>query len=140
MVKGIDGRDWIHCFREKSQTPMKIPLLEKAKTILNKYSASNNSEFLLPIFSNQKTNKYLKDIASQCGIHKKLSFHVARHTFAMTVTLSNGVPIETVSKLLGHTKLTTTQIYARVIDTKISSDIDILRKKLKPSLRKRESQ
>ncbi|WP_034891611.1 site-specific integrase [Gillisia sp. Hel_I_29] len=130
LVKGIDGRDWIHCLREKSQTPMKIPLLEKAKTILNKYSTYNNSEFLLPIFSNQKTNKYLKDIASQCDIHKKLSFHVARHTFATTVTLSNGVPIETVSKLLGHTKLSTTQIYARVVEQKIGEDMDKLQLKL----------
>ncbi|TVZ27910.1 site-specific recombinase XerD [Gillisia sp. Hel_I_86] len=130
LVKGIDGRDWIHCIREKSQTPMKIPLLEKAKTILNKYSTYNNLGFLLPIFSNQKTNKYLKDIASQCGIHKKLSFHVARHTFATTVTLSNGVPIETVSKLLGHTKFSTTQIYARVVEQKIGEDMDKLQLKL----------
>lgn len=130
LVKGIDGRDWIHCIREKSQTSMKIPLLEKAKTILDKYPTNTESEFLLPIFSNQKTNKYLKDIAIQCDIHKKLSFHVARHTFATTVTLSNGVPIETVSKLLGHTKLSTTQIYARVVEQKIGEDMDKLQLKL----------
>ncbi|MDT0648166.1 site-specific integrase [Zunongwangia sp. F260] len=130
LVKGIDGRDWIHCIREKSQTSMKIPLLDKAKTILDKYPNNQESGFLLPIYSNQKTNKYLKDIASQCGIHKKLSFHVARHTFATTVTLSNGVPIETVSKLLGHTKLSTTQIYARVIEQKIGEDMDKLQLKL----------
>ncbi len=90
---------------------MKIPLLDKAKIILVNYRNAQESEFLLPIYSNQKTNKYLKDIATQCDIHKKLSFHVARHTFATTVTLSNGVPIETVSKLLGHAKLYTTQIF-----------------------------
>lgn len=130
LVKGIDGRAWIHCIREKSQTSMKIPLLEKPKIILDKYLNNTGSEFLLPIFSNQKTNKYLKDIATQCDIHKKLSFHVARHTFATTVTLSNGVPIETVSKLLGHTKLSTTQIYARVVEQKIGEDMDKLQLKL----------
>jgi site-specific recombinase XerD len=83
---------------------------------------------LLPVYSNQKTNQYLKEIAKVLKINKKLSFHTARHTFATTVTLSNGVPIETVSKLLGHTKLSTTQIYARVIDSKIASDLNILMK------------
>jgi len=130
LVKGIDGRDWIHCLREKSQTSMKIPLLVKAKKILDKYTPTGESELLLPIFSNQKTNKYLKVIASQSNIHKKLSFHVARHTFATTVTLSNGVPIETVSKLLGHTKLSTTQIYARVVEQKIGEDMGKLQLKL----------
>ena len=70
---------------------------------------------LLPVYSNQKTNAYLKEIAKACGIYKNISFHTARHTFATTVTLSNGVPIETVSKMLGHTKLSTPQIYARVL-------------------------
>ena len=84
---------------------------------------------MLPLYSNQKTNSYLKEIAKQCGIPKNITFHVARHTFATTVLLSNGVPIETVSKLLGHTKLTTTQIYARVLEHKISEDIDNLLKR-----------
>ena len=130
LVKGIDGRDWIHCIREKSQTSMKIPLLDKAKTILANYRVDQGSEFLLPIYSNQKTKKYLKEIASQCGIHKKMSFHVSRHTFATTITLSNGVPIETVSKLLGHAKLSTTQIYARVVEQKIGEEMDRLQLKL----------
>ena len=77
----------------------------------------------MPISSNQKTNAYLKEIADSCDIDKNLTFHVARHTFATTVMLSNGVPIETVSKLLGHSKLSTTQIYARVVESKISEDI-----------------
>ena len=76
--------------------------------------------------TNQKINKYLKDIMDSIGINKKITFHSARHTFATVVTLSNGVPIETVSKLLGHTKLSTTQIYARVLESKISSDISNL--------------
>ncbi|MDT0650838.1 site-specific integrase [Autumnicola edwardsiae] len=129
LIKGVNGKNWIYCRREKSQTPMKIPLLEKAENILQKYQ-NPISEFLLPVYSNQKTNSYLKEIATQCQIPKKLSFHVARHTFATTITLSNGVPIETVSKLLGHSKLSTTQIYARVVDQKIGDDMDLLQSKL----------
>lgn len=122
---------------------MKIPLLPKAMDIIEKYQVFHKEDFedgLLPISSNQKTNKYLKEITALCGIHKNVTFHVARHTFATTVMLSNGVPIETVSKLLGHTKLTTTQIYARVIDTKISSDIAMLREKLTSSPSKKKIQ
>ena len=81
---------------------------------------------VLPVYSNQKTNQNLKEIAKACGIHKNITFHVARHTFATTVTLSNGVPIETVSKLLGHTKLSTTQIYARVLQKKVGEDMQNL--------------
>ena len=89
------------------------------------------------MFSNQKVNSYLKEIADLCGIKKNISFHIARHTFATTVTLSNGVPIETVSKMLGHTKIATTQIYARVLEKKISEDMDFLRTRLsKSKLRK----
>lgn len=129
IINGINGKEWISCRREKSQTPMKIPLLEKARLILEKYE-NQLTDALLPVYSNQKTNKYLKEIAAQCKIQKKLSFHVARHTFATTVTLSNGVPIETVSKLLGHSKLSTTQIYARVVDQKIGDDMELLQSKL----------
>ena len=77
--------------------------------------------------SNQKLNSYLKEIADLCDVKKNLTFHMARHTFATTVTLSNSVPIETVSKLLGHTKLATTQIYARVVEKKVSQDIEKLK-------------
>ena len=75
-------------------------------------------------------NAYLKEIAEPAGIHKNLTFHMARHTFATTVTLTNGVPIETISKMLGHTKLATTQIYAKVIERKVSDDMQLLREKL----------
>ncbi|WP_430936763.1 tyrosine-type recombinase/integrase [Saccharicrinis sp. 156] len=85
---------------------------------------------MFPIISNQKLNSYLKEIADVCGIKKNLTFHIARHTFATTITLSNGVPIETVSKILGHTKLTTTMIYARVLKNKISSDMQKLKQVL----------
>ncbi|SHF55494.1 Site-specific recombinase XerD [Salegentibacter echinorum] len=130
---GIDGNKWIYTRRSKTNTAVRIPILKEAQKILDQYRNHpkiDGTENLLPVYSNQKTNQYLKEIAKVLKINKKLSFHTARHTFATTVTLANGVPIETVSKLLGHTKLSTTQIYARVIDSKISSDIDVLREKL----------
>ncbi|MFI8606319.1 tyrosine-type recombinase/integrase [Cellulophaga baltica] len=92
---------------------------------------------MLPLCSNQKANSYLKEITKDCGIRKNITFHVARHTFATTVMLSNGVPIETVSKLLGHAKLSTTQIYARVVETKISQDIQNLLIKFEKKKQKR---
>lgn len=126
---GIDKKLWIYSQREKTNIQVKIPLLSKARDIINKYKAHPNSinkETLFPTISNQKLNSYLKEIADVCGISKNLTFHIARHTFATTVTLSNGVPIETVSKLLGHSKITTTQIYAKVIERKVSEDMEKL--------------
>ena len=130
---GIDGKNWIYTRRSKTNTAVRIPILKEAQEILDRYKGHpkiDGTEKLLPVYSNQKTNEYLRVVTDKLKIKKKLSFHTARHTFATTVTLANGVPIETVSKLLGHTKISTTQIYARVIDSKISSDIDNLRKKL----------
>jgi site-specific recombinase XerD len=89
-----------------------------------------NEDRLLPVLSNQKMNAYLKEIADVCCISKRFTFHIARHTFATTVTLSNGVPIETVSKLLGHKNLKTTQHYAKILDRKVSEDMQHLKKKL----------
>ena len=108
-------------------------MLPNAKNILIKYEncpINCAEDLLLPFHSNQKMNAYLKELADICGINKNLSMHVARHTFATSITLSNGVPIETVSKMLGHNSLETTQIYARIVDTKISQDM----KKLKAIL------
>jgi len=132
IVIGIDGDRWIFTQREKNEQPVKIPLLEGAKQILEKYEDHPrlNQGRLLPVYSNQKTNAYLKEITASLGISKNLSFHSARHTFATTVTLSNGVPIETVSKMLGHTKISTTQVYARVLEEKISADMNGLRRAL----------
>ena len=131
IVRGIDGDYWIFTQREKTEQPVKIPLLDKALEIIKKYdNDAENNEKLLPVYSNQKTNVYLKEITALFEINKNITFHSARHTFATTVTLSNGVPIETVSKLLGHTKLSTTQVYARVIEQKVSADIRNLKDKL----------
>ena len=84
-------------------------------------------ELIFKVYSNQKINDYLKVLAKLAKIDKKVSFHIARHTFATTVTLQNGIPIETVSKMLGHTNITTTQHYAKVLDSKISKDMEILK-------------
>jgi site-specific recombinase XerD len=124
----MDGNDWIYTKREKNQQSVKIPLLNSAKLILNEYLATQSIENrkVFPVISNQKINKYLKEIMKAIGVRKQITFHSARHTFATTVTLSNGVPIETISKILGHSKLSTTQIYARVQENKLSSDISKL--------------
>lgn len=130
---GVDGKKWIITKRQKTKTPVKIPLLEKAHELLIKYEGHPMTEVsntLLPVITNEKLNLYLKEVASACRIKKNLTFHMSRHTFATTITLSNGVPIETVSKLLGHTKIATTQIYARVLDRKISEDMESLQQKL----------
>ncbi len=129
IVMGIDGDHWIFTQREKTEQSVKIPLLDKALEIIKKHDNEKN-ERLLTVYSNQKTNVYLKEITTLFEINKNITFHSARHTFATTVTLLNGVPIETVSKLLGHSKLSTTQVYARVIEEKVSLDMKILRNKL----------
>lgn len=131
--KGIDGGQWIFTTREKTDTASRIPLLPVAVTTLNRYAdhpQCENAGLLLPVLSNQKMNAYLKEIADLCGISKLLTFHIARHTFATTVTLSNGVPIETVSKMLGHTNIKTTQHYAKILDIKVSEDMMQLKQKL----------
>ena len=132
---GMDREKWIFTTRQKTNTASHIPLLPPAMEIINKYKnhpAAINKGRLLPVLSNQKMNAYLKEIADLCEINKELTFHVARHTFATTVTLTNGVPIETVSKMLGHKKLQTTQHYAKILDTKISQDMSALFKKFNP--------
>jgi len=124
--KGDDGEDWIIIDRNKTNNRCRIPILPGALKILRKYKnyAWNESEgLLLPVRSNQKMNAYLKELATVCKIKKTLSMHVARHSFATSVTLANGVPIETVSKMLGHNSLKTTQVYARIVDKKISDDM-----------------
>jgi site-specific recombinase XerD len=127
---GIDQQLWIVGNRTKTLVRVSIPLLPPALKILDKYNADGSIGVIFQRMSNQKMNAYLKEIADICGINKNLTSHMARHTFATTVTLSNGVPIETVSKMLGHTNLKTTQIYAKVVDTKISQDMQKLKDKL----------
>jgi integrase len=130
---GIDGGKWIFTRRQKTDSSSRIPVLPMALDILQKYSDHPQCQIqdkVLPILSNQKMNAYLKEIADCCGISKSLTFHIARHTFATTITLSNGVPIETVSKMLGHRNLKTTQHYAKILDKKVSQDMLALKEKL----------
>lgn len=130
---GIDNRFWIKIRRQKTNTLSSIPILPKALEILESYRdypPCESNGLMLPILSNQKMNSYLKEIADLCGITKELTFHIARHTFATTVTLSNGVPIETVSKMLGHLDIRTTQHYAKLLDNRVSKDMENLEIKL----------
>ena len=129
---GMDGEQWIFTSRQKTATSSRIPLLPVALEILNRYQdhpQCENKDLLLPVLSNQKMNAYLKEIADLSDVLKHLTFHLARHTFATTVTLSNNVPIETVSKMLGHTNIKTTQHYAKILDLKVSNDMAKLKKK-----------
>lgn len=129
---GIDGQTWISYSRKKTDSLIKIPLLPQALFLIRKYDGFTEcqmNEKVFPCFSNQKMNAYLKEIADLCYIQKNLTFHMARHTFATTVTLTNGIPIETVSKMLGHKSLKQTQHYAKIIDKKISEDMTILKQK-----------
>lgn len=133
ITTGIDGEKWIWTSRQKTDTTTRVPLLKRAQEILDRYKDDPqcvNNGRLLPVLSNQKMNHYLKEISDAATITKKMTFHTARHTFATTVTLSNGVPIETVSKMLGHRNLKTTQHYAKILDLKVSEDMMNLSKKL----------
>ena len=128
----LNGK-WLLIKRQKTESRSSIPILPTAMDLLKRYEDHPqcvNKGQLLPVLSNQKMNSYLKEIADQCGIAKTITFHLARHTFATTITLSNGVPIESVSKMLGHRDLKTTQLYAKVVDKKISDDMNKLKELL----------
>ena len=129
----FDGNIWIMTKRHKTKVNVNVPLMDIPKKILQKYEGELPDDKILPVLSNQKMNAYLKEIADVCGITKNLTFHLARHTFATTVTLSKGIPIETVSKMLGHTNIQTTQIYARITNDKISKDMQGLSEKFTDS-------
>lgn len=134
ITSGIDNNNWITTVRKKTGSDVRLPLLPLALEIIAKYDNDPvcvERGLLLPVLSNQKMNAYLKEIGDVCNIKKNLTFHIARHTFATTVTLSNGVPMETVSKMLGHKSVKQTQHYAQVVDLKISQDMDALKAKLK---------
>jgi site-specific recombinase XerD len=126
----FDGNLWIMTKRQKTKIESNILLLDVPKMIIEKYKGKSINGQVLPILSNQKMNAYLKEVGDLCEIDKELTFHLARHTFATTITLAKGVPIETVSKMLGHTNIRTTQIYARITDSKISNDMQALAGKL----------
>ncbi len=129
----LGDKQWIMTQRQKTSVETNILLLDIPKAIIDKYCDNpaypKRENKLFPILSNQKMNAYLKEIADLCGIKKNLTFHLARHTFA-TMSLSKGVPMESVSKMLGHTNIKTTQIYARITNKKIEHDMEKLAGKL----------
>ena len=132
ICEGFDGEKWIMTSRQKTGNPQRVPLLVPALQIIEKYKDHPKcieKGVALPVLTNQKMNAYLKEIADICGIVRKLTFHIARHTFATTVTLCNGVPLETVSKMMGHKNIKQTQHYAKIADVKISQDMKALNQK-----------
>jgi site-specific recombinase XerD len=132
-IECVDSSYWIRTKRQKTGVKTNVPLLEIPYNILNKYSDLNrlrDDDPVLPIPSNQRMNACLKELAVCCGINKELTFHIARHTFATTVTMTNGVPIESVSKMLGHTNIKSTQHYAKIVDKKVGDDMAALARKL----------
>lgn len=132
-IKRAGAKKFLVQRRKKSKVEAVIPLLSQAEEILEKYlslSLLEDRTYIFPAPSNQKVNAYLKEIADICGIEKNLTFHMARHTFATTVTLANEIPIESISKMMGHTSIKTTQIYAQVLNEKLSSDMDRISDKL----------
>ena len=134
---GIDGELWLYTSRQKTDNSLRIPILPKALTMIQKYESHPKALAegkLFPNISNQRLNSYLKEIADLCSIGKNLTFHLARHTFATTITLTNGVPMETVSKLLGHSSIRTTQIYAKVVEKKVRDDMNMLKQKLEQTM------
>lgn len=139
LLTGIDGEKWIFTKRQKTKQKSNVPLLPPAMDIIEKYRDHEYCQVkgkLLPVKSNQKMNAYLKEVADLCGIPKNLTMHIARHTFATTVTLANGVPIESVSSMLGHSSIKTTQIYAKVIEKKVGEDMAMLRQKFSSPVRR----
>ena len=138
VVMGNDGRLWIDTRRDKTKVAVYVPLLDIPRAILERYADTTSHDRLLSIPANQKVNDYLKEIAAICGIDKNLTFHIARHTFATTVTLENGVALETVQKMLGHKNIRTTQVYAKMTKRRIGMEMenlaDVLDKGLQPAI------
>ena len=116
--------------KKEDQHRIEYPSVGRSRKIIEKYKGMAKDNKVFPMPSNTTCNKKLKAIADLCGIKTHLTYHVARHSAATTILLSNGVPIETVSRLLGHTNIKTTQIYAKITAQKISQDLELLSDKL----------
>ena len=136
---GIDHTPWLNYKRQKTGARVALPLLEPAQQIIKKFDCYNThkpNSHLFPLICNQVINRNLKKIAKAANVNKRVTYHIARHTFATTITLQREIPLETVSKMLGHANIATTQIYARVVDTKVMKDMAAL----KDMYAKKESQ
>ncbi|SMO35753.1 Phage integrase family protein [Chryseobacterium rhizoplanae] len=133
ITRGIDGGLWIKIKRGKTKVEASIPILTDAQEFLSRYENHPkcvNENAVLPVLSNQKINEYLKEIGALCEIDFDITFHTARHTFATTVTLNNGVPLEVVSKMLGHINIRMIQHYVKIQDKKIGEDMSVLKNRL----------
>ena len=130
LQTSFDGHLWIITRRQKTNTDSSVRLLEVPKRIIEKYKGYTRDNRIFPVPSNTSCNSILKKIVKQCGIKARLTYHVARHTFGTLLTISQGVPIETLSRMMGHTNIKTTQIYAKITKEKISQDMEILSHKL----------
>ena len=126
IVKTDDGLLWLNIARQKTGSTSKIPLLDGALELIEKYKGTASGDKVFPVKSCRLMNRQLKIIAQQCGIERRLTFHMSRHTFATETCLSQGVPIETVSRMMGHRKLSTTQIYAKVTHNKVNEEMEAL--------------
>lgn len=125
----VDGHQWLRFERWKTKEMSNIRLFEVPARLIEKYSDPKR-ETLFPMLSNQKVNQYLKEIAEVCGVEKRITYHCGRHTMATTIAFSNGMPMESLAKLLGHKNIRTTQLYARITDTKLNADMESLEEKL----------
>ncbi|MBQ3743870.1 MAG: site-specific integrase [Bacteroidales bacterium] len=146
LQKLFDGNYWIIKRRKKTNTESSVQLLDVPLQLIMKWKGASIGTYLFPVPSNNYCNRILKQIALQCGIKRKVTFHVARHTFA-TMAINRGIPIESLSSILGHTNIRTTQIYAKITRKKISEDMSLLAQELNEveqclcrSLQSRESE
>ncbi len=128
-----DGTYWIFTKRQKTNNIVELPLLEIPYKIIRKYEKLRKGDELLPVLSNQKMNSYLKELADICSIPKALTFHMARHSFSTSVMLDHGVSMETLSKVLGHSNIKTTQIYGKITNSKVNEEMKKLSKALDTS-------
>ena len=131
IFRDMDGSYWIRKTREKTDNMCNIPLLDLPMKLIQKYQ--NHPEcvrkgVVMPVPCNQRCNSYLKEIADVCGIQKTLTTHIARHTFAC-LAIANKVSTESIAKMLGHTDIRTTKIYARILDRTVADEMQILRGK-----------
>ena len=130
LQTSFDGHLWIKTNRQKTGTETNIRLLDTAKQIIEKYQEMAEGNKLLPVPCYANCRHGIKAVAKLCGINKNVCWHQSRHSYATTICLSNGVPIETLSKLMGHTSIRSTQIYAKITAEKVSNDIENLSKQI----------
>ena len=130
----INGSLWISSVRQKTNIPFRVKLMESACKIIDRYEPFRRGKRLFNFYRNGWTNVLLKQIAAECGINKHLTFHMSRHSYAV-MAISNGMPIESVSKVLGHTKITTTQHYAKITTEKLDKDFSMLESKISDKMK-----